>query len=59
MPWTDAEAPQHTKAATSSKLRRLWARVANDVLKRTGDEGQAVREANAAVERTKRRTRII
>jgi len=32
-------------------LRELWAKVANECLERTGDEGRAMREANAVVAR--------
>ncbi|WP_026438878.1 hypothetical protein [Acidocella facilis] len=32
-------------------LRALWAKVANETLERTGDEGRAIREANAVVAR--------
>src|SRR5215471_2749581 len=31
------------------RITLLWAKVANECLKRTGDEGRAVREANAVV----------
>lgn len=49
MPWSAADATKHTKTAKSAKRKRQWAHVANAVLKKTGDEGRAVREANAAV----------
>lgn len=49
MPWTPDDAPRHTKAASTAGLRQLWATVANNALQRTGDDGQAIREANAAV----------
>jgi hypothetical protein len=52
MPWTPEEATSHTKKATSPKAQRLWAEVANKVLEETGDEGRAIREANAVVART-------
>jgi hypothetical protein len=32
-------------------LQELWAKVANDALARTGDEGRAIREANAVIAR--------
>lgn len=59
MPWTDAEAPQHTKKATTPGLKRLWAKVANAALKKYGDDARAVREANAAVDHARGRMRII
>ncbi len=49
MPWSAADAIRHTKAAKSAKQRRQWSDVANAVLRKTGDEGRAVREANAVV----------
>lgn len=49
MPWTPDDAERHTHKATTKQLQALWAKVANDCLERTGDEGRAVREANAVV----------
>lgn len=51
MPWTSRQARQHTHKATTPKKKRQFAAVANDVLKRTGDEGRAVRAGNAAVKK--------
>jgi hypothetical protein len=51
MPWTPDEAERHTHKATTPALQNLWAKVANETLERTGDEGQAIREANAVVSR--------
>jgi hypothetical protein len=51
MPWTPEDAPRHTHKAVTPHLCRLWAEVANSVLAETGDEGRAVRAANAAVSR--------
>ena len=51
MPWTANDAERNTHKATTSELKELWAKVANESLKRTGDEGRAVREANAVVAR--------
>jgi hypothetical protein len=51
MPWTPDEAERHTHKATTSGLKELWAKVANESLERTGDEGRAIREANAVVAR--------
>ena len=50
MPWKPADAAKHMAAAKSHGAQ--WAAVANAVLKETGDEGRAIREANAAVNRT-------
>ena len=52
MPWTLEDAPSHTKKASTPKAKRLWADIANKVLAETGDEGRAIREANAVVART-------
>lgn len=53
MPWTPADAKSHTKAAKSKTAKRQWSDVADKVLAKTGDEGRAVREANAVVKRRK------
>ena len=54
MPWTPKSGPsRHTKKANSPKKKRQWAHVANSALERTGDEGRAIREANAVVARNK------
>jgi uncharacterized protein YdaT len=56
MPWTPKDGPaRHTKKASTPKKKRQWAHVANSVLKNTGDEGRAVREANAVVKKGKKR----
>ena len=49
--WTENDAERHTRKATTSELKELWAKVANESLERTGDEGRAIREANAVVAR--------
>ena len=51
MPWTPNDAERHTHKATTWALKELWARVANESLERNGDEGRAIREANAVVAR--------
>jgi hypothetical protein len=51
MPWTPDDAERHTHKATTSALKELWAKIANEALQRTGDEGRAIREANAVVAR--------
>jgi hypothetical protein len=54
MPWTPSSGPsRHTKKAKSPVAKRQWAHVANSMLERTGDEGAAVRAANAAVAKRK------
>jgi len=51
MPWTPNDAERHTHKATTWPLKELWAKVANECLERTGDEGRAIREANAVIAR--------
>ena len=51
MPWTAEDAERHTHSADTRALRELWAKVANETLERTGDEGRAIREANAVIAR--------
>ena len=51
MPWTSNDAERHAHKATTMVLKELWAKVANEGLERTGDEGRAIREANAVVAR--------
>jgi hypothetical protein len=46
MPWKPEDAKRHDKKVSSPKQERQWSDVANSVLKETGDEGRAVREAN-------------
>jgi hypothetical protein len=54
MPWTSNDAEKHTHKATTSALQELWAEIANEALERTGDEGRAIREANAVIARQAR-----
>jgi len=49
MPWGAKDAKRHTKKAASDAAQAQWADVANSVLQSSGDEGRAVREANAVV----------
>jgi hypothetical protein len=51
MPWTANDAQRHTHKASTPALQELWAKVANEALERLGDEGRAIREANAVVGR--------
>lgn len=53
MPWSDKDAKAKTHKATTKKSQHQWASTANAVLKKTGDEGQAVRIANAAVKKSR------
>jgi hypothetical protein len=51
MPWFAEDAERHTHKASTLELQELWAKVANECLERTGDEGRAIREANAVIAR--------
>lgn len=51
MPWTPDDAERHTHKANTRALQELWAKIANEALKRLGDEGRAIREANAVIAR--------
>ena len=55
MPWTARSAKKHTKKATTAKKKRQWAKTANAVLRRGGSEGRAVRIANAAVKKRRKK----
>ncbi len=46
---TSNDAERHTHKATTPALKELWSKVANETLQRPGDEGGAIREANADV----------
>lgn len=58
MPWSASDAHAKTKKARSPKRKRQWSKVANSVLARTGNEGRAVREANAVIVRSKKAKRL-
>lgn len=50
MPWKPNDGPsRHTKKANTPAKKAQWAATANSVLGKSGDEGKAVRVANAAV----------
>jgi hypothetical protein len=53
MPWAAIDAAKKTHKANTSVKKRQWRDVANGVLKKTGNEGRAIREANAVVGRRK------
>ena len=54
MPWAPKDAKRHTKKARTPVAQRQWAHIADMVLAKTGDEGRAIREANAVVGRRKK-----
>lgn len=50
MPWTASSARHHTKKARSMDDKEYWARIANAVLHRSGDDhARAVRIANGVL----------
>ena len=55
MPWKPSAAKRHTKKATTPKKKRQWSKVANSMLKRGASEGSAVRAANAAVKKRRKK----
>ena len=55
MPWTAKSAKKHSKKANTPKKKRQWSKVANAVLKKTGNEGLAVRIANGVIKKRKKK----
>ena len=55
MPWTPADAQRHDSKADTPKKQRQWADVANSVLKRTGSDAEAVKQANGVIRRNEGR----
>jgi hypothetical protein len=53
MPWhSQSDVQRHNKSAGKSRRKgKVWRKVANRVLQQTGDEGRAIREANATADR--------
>lgn len=50
MPWSPKDGPaRHTRKANTPAKRKQWSDIANKVREESGDEGKAVRIANAAV----------
>lgn len=57
MPWRDSDASKHIKGLSKNKQDQ-WSSVANEVLKRTGNEAQAIRTANGVVSRSSVKRRL-
>lgn len=55
MPWDPKDATRHSRKAKSGAAKRQWSTTANAVLAKSGDEGKAVRIANAAVKKRKKK----
>lgn len=51
MPWTLSSGLKHTKKANTPAKKKQWASTANAVLKKTGDEGKAIKIANAVIKK--------
>lgn len=51
MPWDSRDALRHTKKADTKEKQSAWSKIANAVLRKTGDEASAVRIANAQIKR--------
>jgi uncharacterized protein YdaT len=58
MPWTSNDATTHNKKLTSPMKKKVWSQVANQVLAKTGDDGRAIREANFAANRAKKKRKL-
>ena len=50
MPWTVADVDRHYRGLADAE-KQLWVDVANRQLAEHGDEGRAIREANAVLNR--------
>lgn len=55
MPWVPSDATAKNRKADTPKKKRQWSDIANDVLKRTGNEGRAVRTANGVLRKAAER----
>lgn len=55
MPWAPESAARKTKKAKTPAAKKQWSTVANKVLAKSGDEGKAIRIANAAVKNRKKK----
>lgn len=52
MPWKPSDAERHTKSADTYSKQVKWAKMANEVLNKTKDEGKSIRIANAAISKS-------
>jgi uncharacterized protein YdaT len=51
MPFTAKDAASHTKKASTVSLQKLWARIANRLLRQGASDASAIRLANAVIAR--------
>ena len=49
MPWQPRDAKAKTHKATTAKLQRQWADIANAELKAHGDDARAIQTANGVI----------
>lgn len=49
MPWGPGDAEKKDSKANTPKLQREWADIADSMLKRTGDEAEAICTANGVI----------
>ncbi len=54
MPWSSRDSFEKTKKANTKSKKKKWAKVANAVLEKEGDEGMAIRIANASMNKKKK-----
>jgi uncharacterized protein YdaT len=54
VPWSPGDADNHIKGLSDGQ-KRAWAKIANSVLTKSGDEGQAIRVANAKAKEVAKR----
>jgi hypothetical protein len=56
MPWSPDDAQRHSKKAKSGKAKKQWSAIANSILKKTGNDGEAVRIANGVIKKRQKST---
>lgn len=54
VPWDSKSFKKHNKKLSDAQAKKA-ARIANAILEKTGDEGKAIRIANAAVKKGKKK----
>ena len=55
MPWSSSEAHAKTHKARSPHAKRVWAKIANSVLQRTGNDASAIKIANSVIAKQRRK----
>jgi hypothetical protein len=55
VPWTTQDVGKKNSKVKSAKRRKQWVDVANSVLKRTGDDATAIKEANGVAKKMARK----